>query len=282
MKKSTLLILILSLLIGTGLMAQVPNGDFENWELSPAGGEQPQGWMAPFSMSDFSNVLKVEGRTGFAVELKAVESPNFGVVAPIIITEPFAVNQRHARLTGYLKGAPQGNDTLMVVAGMYLDDENVLGFGVGVISQTFEDFSPFTINIFYEGTTTPDSCIISFILGNSLNTATVGSSYTIDDLAFEGFAGQEELSPVFAGVGQAFPNPAANKLTIPFELQSPDEIFVAVFDISGKLLQRHAAQRFMPGANQIKMDVSDLPTGNYFYTLTPSDGISTTRKFIVQ
>ena len=282
MRKSTLLIFILSLLIGTSLMAQVPNGDFENWELSPAGGEQPEGWMAPFSMSDFSNVLKVEGRTGFAVELKAVEFPNFGIVAPIIITEPFAVNHRHAKLTGYLKGAPQGNDTLMIVAGMYLDDENVLGFGVGVVSQTFEDLSPFVINIFYESTATPDSCLISFILGNSLNTATVGSSYIIDDIAFSGIAGQEELSPVFAGIGQAYPNPVASELTIPFELESADEISVSIFDISGKILQRQAAQRFMPGANKINMNVSDLPTGNYFYTLIPSDGISTSRKFIVR
>ena len=282
MKKSTFLIFALILFIGSGLMAQVPNGDFENWEIYLSGGEQPEGWMAPFSMGDFSNVLKVEGRTGYGVELKAAEVPDFGIVAPIIITEPFAVNQRHAKLTGYIKGAPLDNDTLMIFAGMFLDNENVIGAGIGVVAKTFEDFSPFTINIFYEGTATPDSCVISFILGNSQNTATPGSSYTIDDLSFSGFAGQEELSPVFAGIGQAYPNPVASELTIPFELQSADEISVAVSDISGRVLQRQAAQRFMPGANQIKMNVSDLPTGNYFYTLVPSDGISTSRKFIVR
>ncbi|NCA86254.1 MAG: T9SS type A sorting domain-containing protein [Clostridia bacterium] len=282
MKKSTLLILAIALITGTSLMAQVPNGDFETWVPTTSDGEQPEGWMAAFNTATFANIFKVEGRTGLGAELRVLELPGFGVVAPILITEPFAVNQRHAKITGFLKGAPQGNDSLSIFVGMYTNSENLVGAGVGFVSQTFTTFSPFTVNVFYSGTETPDSCIVSFILGANTSTGTIGSSYTIDDVTFSGIAGQEELSPVFAGVGQAFPNPAASEITIPFELQSADEISVAIFDVSGKLLQRQAAQRFMPGANQIEMNVSDLSTGNYFYTLIPSDGISTSRKFVVK
>ncbi len=282
MKKSTFFIMALALLFGFSVTAQVNNGGFENWVPTASGGEQPEGWMALFNSEGFANVLKVEGRTGFAAELKAVEFPGLGVVSPTLMSEPFAVNQRYAKLTGYLKGAPQGSDTLMFIVSMYIGSEELVGAGVGFVRQTIVEFSPFTTNIFYSGTQTPDSCTITFLLGNSTTTATLGSSYTIDDLAFEGIAGQEELSPVFAGVGQAYPNPVASELTIPFELQSADEISITVFDISGKLLQRKAAQRFTPGANQIKLNVSELPTGNYFYTLTPSDGISTSRKFVVR
>jgi hypothetical protein len=282
MKKCTFLILALVLFIGTSLTAQVPNGGFENWVPSQGGGEQPEGWFAPFNTDTLANVRKVEGRSGFGAELAAVELPGFGAVASILLSEPFVVNQRHAKFTGYIKGAPQGNDTLSIFVGMYKNSEEIVGAGFGFASQTFTDFAPFTVNVFYGGAETPDSCQITFVLGNSLATATPGSSYIIDDVAFSGIAGQEELSPVFAGLGQAYPNPAASELTIPFELQSADEISVAVFDISGKMLQRQAAHRFMPGANQIKMNVSDFPTGNYFYTLIPSDGISTTRKFVVR
>lgn len=282
MKKSTFFIMALALLFGFSVTAQVNNGGFENWVPTASGGEQPEGWMALFNSEGFANVLKVEGRTGFAAELKAVEFPGLGVVSPTLMSEPFAVNQRYAKLTGYLKGAPQGSDTLMFIVSMYIGSEELVGAGVGFVRQTIVEFSPFTTNIFYSGTQTPDSCTITFLLGNSTTTATLGSSYTIDDLAFEGIAGQEELSPVFAGVGQAYPNPVASELTIPFELQSADEISITVFDITGKILQRQAAQHFMPGANQIKLNVSELPTGNYFYTLTPSDGISTSRKFVVR
>lgn len=282
MRKSTLLIFILSLLVGTGLMAQVPNGDFENWVPTPSDGEQPEGWVAPFNSATFANVFKTEGRTGMGAELRVEELPEFGVVAPMLITEPFAIDQRHAKLTGYLRGTPQGNDTLSVFVGMYTDSENMVGAGFGFIGQTFTDFSAFTVNIFYSAAEAPDSCLISFILGSSTATGTVGSSYTIDDIAFSGIAGQEELSPVFVGIGQAYPNPVASELTIPFELESADEISVSIFDISGKILQRQAAQRYLPGANQIKVNVSDLPAGNYFYTLIPTDGISTSRKFIVR
>ena len=282
MKKSTFFILALALLLGMSVTAQVPNGDFENWVSSPSGGELPQSWIAPYVTEGFANIIKVEGRTGFAAELKAIEFPGLGVVSPLLMTERFAINQRYAKLTGYLKGAPLGNDTLIIIVGMYIGSEELVGTGVGFTGKTFSEFSPFTANIFYSGAGTPDSCIISFMLGNSTTTATLGSSYTIDDLTFSGIAGQEELSPVFAGVGQAYPNPVASELTIPFELQSADEISITVFDITGKMLQRQAAHRFMPGANQIKINVSDLPTGNYFYTLIPSDGISTSRKFVVQ
>jgi hypothetical protein len=282
MKKSTLLIFAVALIMGTSLMAQVPNGDFETWVPTPSNGEQPEGWMAAFNTATFANVFKVEGRTGLGAELRVLELPEFGVVAPMLITEPFAVNQRHAKVTGFLKGAPQGNDSLSIFVGFYTNSENLVGAGFGFIGQAIADFSPFTVNIFYSSAETPDSCLISFILGNSTVTGTIGSSYTIDDVAFSGIAGQEELSPVFAGIGQAYPNPAASEITIPFELQSGDEISVSIFDISGKILQRQAAQRYLPGANQIKVNVSDLPAGNYFYTLIPTDGISSTRKFVVQ
>lgn len=283
MKMFTKLFLAIAFLFSGIITAQnVPNGSFEEWETNMQGGEEPVGWMAPMNSSAFSNILQVPGYDGdYAVELHPINIGG-GVTAAYLFSEPFEVDTRYAKLSGYVKGNPQGGDTLYIVVGMYVGQEDIVGAGAGFFAQTQGNFVPFNINIYYENSTVPDSCIITFFAGNSEGTANPETTFTVDNLSFSGVAGVDELSPVFGSIGSPYPSPASSELTIPFVLNEPDALSLSVFDLQGRMILKREAETFTTGQNEIRLNISNLQSGMYLYMLTPSDGISTSRTFIVK
>lgn len=284
MKKFTQILLALGLMFNISVLAQVvPNAGFENWETNNAGGQQPVGWMAAMNTSMFSNVTEVEGHNGgSAAQLIAVNIPGAGVISPMLASDFFNVDQKYSRLSGYLKAAPLGGDTLFIVVGMYKGEEDLVGIGVGFVKQDFADFNEFSVSIFYTGDDMPDQCIITFIAGTSDASATEGSTFTIDDLSLSDIAAIDDLSPVFAGVGEAYPSPANTYVHLPFELREPDEIEIAVFDISGRRVFQKPAQYFASGAHEVSLETSTFQSGTYIYSIIPSDGKIVSRKFMVK
>ncbi|MFP4469795.1 MAG: T9SS type A sorting domain-containing protein [Bacteroidales bacterium] len=283
MKMFTNFFLAISFLFSGTMIAQnVPNGSFEEWETNMQGGEEPVGWAAPMNSSAFSNILQVPGYDGsYAAEFSPVDLGG-AVPAPSLFSDPFAVDQKYGKLSGYVKGSPVSGDTLYMVVGMYIDNENIVGAGAGFFAQTQEDFVPFNINIYYEGTLEPDSCFITFVAGNDDGYANVGTSFVVDDLELSGSTGIGEVSPVLGNIGNAYPSPASTELNIPFELKEPDALSLTVFDLQGRMVLKRNAETFTTGQNEIRLNISNLQPGTYLYMLTPSDGISTSRTFIVK
>lgn len=286
MRKFTHALVIIGLLIGSSLSAQVvPNGGFEEWETNPSGGMQPVGWMAFANSLAFSNVNEVPGYDGgSAAQLVATEIPGVGVLAPSLFCDFFPVDQNYAKLSGYVKGAPVGNDTLYIVVGMYQGNSQLIGAGLAYVSQEITEFTEFTINIFYDIKAVPDSCNITLIAGSLENTgyANEGTSFTVDEISLSGIADVEELSPVFAEIGKPYPSPADEYIILPFNLNEPDEISIQVFDISGKIVINKPSGYHSMGRNEIRLETSGLTTGTYILSVIPSDGQVSTRKFTVR
>lgn len=286
MKKLTHALIFIGLIISFSALAQVvPNAGFEAWETNQTGGMQPVGWQAVSNSSAFSNVYEVDGYDGgSAAQLVATNIPGVGVLAPSLVSDYFAVEQNYAKLRGYVKGAPVGNDTLYIVVSMFQGNSQLVGAGLAFVVQEINDFTEFSVNIFYDIKAVPDSCNITFIAGSISNTgfANEGTSFTIDELELSGIASVQDMSPVFAEVGQPYPSPADDFINIPFQLAEPDDITVTVVDITGKVVYNRIASLFGTGSNEVRMETSGLPAGTYICTLTPSDGKSATRKFVVQ
>lgn len=285
MKKFTYIFVIIGFLMGSSLIAQVvPNGDFEEWEENGTGGMQPVDWLALLNSAAFSNVNEVPGYGGgSAAELLAVEIPGVGVMAPSLVSEGFAVNQNYAKMNGYVKGTPAGNDTLYILTAMY-SDANIVGAGLAYVNQQIDDFTEFEVNIVYDEKAEADSCIITLIAGqiSGNNMATEGTSFTVDGLSLSGNVDIQELSPAFAEIGQPFPSPADDYITLPFDLNEPNEISYQVFDITGKIVHNKPPRVYYTGRNEIRIETTNLITGTYFISIIPSDGILTTRKFLVK
>jgi hypothetical protein len=263
---------------------QIPNASFNNWITNESGGLVPEGWQAYANSSMHANVLKTAGvGGGWAAQLKAVEIPgSAGVVAPELNSTYFSVNDRYRSMDFYLKGTPQGSDTLYIMVGMLNASQELIGAGVGFFDYAVYDFTLFSMDIFYDSPEVPETCFIIFTLGNSSFEATEGSTYTIDNLLFQPSPGYAEYSKVFTEIGDVFPTPAYEYVSLPFTLSEPDDLNTTVFDLNGRIVYSQNSQHFNIGQNQIKIDVNNFSSGTYILAIIPTDGKVVTRKFIVE
>ena len=69
-----------------------------------------------------------------------------------------------------------------------------------------------------------------------------------------------------------FPNPFGSTTNIEFTLEKPDHVTVIVYSISGTKVKQLTDTRYNAGTHMIKWDASDIPAGNYFYSIRTSEG----------
>lgn len=285
MKKFTLFSLIIGMLFSVSAFGQnVPNGDFEEWETSIFGFETPVGWWSLGSLIGSQDVLKASpGQHGdYAAELTPVDFPGLGVSAPTLMSHPFGVSQKYGQLTGWVEGTSVGGDTLFILA-MMTANSDIVGVGGGFYSGVVEPYTKFEIDIIYEeGRADPDSCMISFVLGNSDAVAHLGSEFRVDNISLGGEASIGEIPSDFSAVGNPYPNPANDYLNIPFELKTAADITVKVFDITGRQLFTEEEKTYYQGSHELTVDISNFTTGTYFYTLSSGKNSVATRTFVIR
>ncbi|MBL8000902.1 MAG: T9SS type A sorting domain-containing protein [Flavobacteriales bacterium] len=73
------------------------------------------------------------------------------------------------------------------------------------------------------------------------------------------------------GLGQSFPNPAKDMVTIPYELRTGARVRMELRDVSGKLVRVLEEGNRAAGVQRLDVNVRDLNDGVYFYTLTAGD-----------
>lgn len=79
----------------------------------------------------------------------------------------------------------------------------------------------------------------------------------------------------------AYPNPAANAVTIPFYVLNEGGVEIAVTDVTGKVVKRISKPSVQNGLNEATINLEDLNNGVYFYTYRLNNQIVGTRKFVV-
>jgi len=285
MKKITLFSLIIGMLFSISSFGQnVPNGDFEEWESSIFGFEVPIGWWTLGSLIGSQDVIKASpGQSGdYAAELTPVDIPGLGVSAPTLMTQPFGVSQKYGQLTGWVEGTSVGADTLFILA-MMTANSDIVGIGADFYTGVVDPFTKFEIDIIYEdGRADPDSCMISFVLGNSDAVANIGSEFRVDNISLGGEASINEIPSDFSAVGNPYPNPVKNYLNIPFELNTAADLSLKVFDITGRQLYSETEKRYYQGSHEINIDVSTYEAGTYFYTLSTGKNSAANRTFVIK
>lgn len=70
------------------------------------------------------------------------------------------------------------------------------------------------------------------------------------------------------GLEQNYPNPFNASTRVCFDLPTPAEVTLAVYDLLGRIRMQLQKQDFQAGRHEIILNVSDLPSGAYFYQLT--------------
>ena len=82
-------------------------------------------------------------------------------------------------------------------------------------------------------------------------------------------------------LGDAFPNPSSNDVTIAFDLKSNNNVSIKLVNLVGQEVMNIANDKFSAGANEVKFNVSNLTAGVYFYTMTV-DGVSQSQKIMIK
>ncbi len=79
-------------------------------------------------------------------------------------------------------------------------------------------------------------------------------------------------------IGQNFPNPVKDITTIPVVLREPSSIKMELFDIQGKKIKSVSHENVSSGEQNIELNVSELSTGRYIYSVEVSNTNGTFRQ----
>ena len=82
-------------------------------------------------------------------------------------------------------------------------------------------------------------------------------------------------------LGNAYPNPASNDVTIAFDLKARKDVKISLVNLLGQEVISIANDNFSAGNNEVKFNVGNLSAGVYFYTMTV-DGISQSQKIMIK
>ena len=126
----------------------------------------------------------------------------------------------------------------------------------------------------------------SYAANNGWNGWIAGQAYTNEQFIDAGMKlsssniGVKEVPNSFS-LGDAFPNPSSNDVTIAFDLKSNNNVNIKLVNLVGQEVMNIANDHFSAGANEVKFNVSNLTGGVYFYTMTV-DGVSQSQKIMIK
>ncbi len=142
---------------------------------------------------------------------------------------------------------------------------------VGTSPQTFEE--TFVADVTGE-------CNYVFQLG-AIGT---GNIVWLDDIHLIELAGSNVTDIQNSGItlSQNVPNPANYLTAIKFTLEKPDFVNISIYDISGKKIIDAVNNNFPAGNNTVDINVENLKSGIYFYTLKTSDLSKTMKMNIIR
>jgi len=99
----------------------------------------------------------------------------------------------------------------------------------------------------------------------------------VDDGTF-GIADDEFISGI--KLGQNFPNPAKNIANIEFEIENPSSVKIEIVDVQGKIVVENELGKLASGIHNATLNIANLSSGIYFYTLSSGDKHLTKRMVV--
>ncbi len=306
MKYHTLSIIAVSLLTLTA-SAQIPNNGFENWT-TIGSYELPNGWStlnnATATNSVFTATKGTPGSPGNSY-LKLTSKTNGASITngiavsgrlDTIALKPisgFAYNQRPATFAGkwqhMIYGSSQGSIKVLTTKwNPSLMMRDTIAHAEQTLSGMAMSWANFNINLMYmDSVNYPDSCII--VLQSSGSNPKNNDYLWVDNLAFTGTVAIYLDTTSTVGINEnkqisrslsLFPNPAKEFIQVHYTLDQAQSVRIDVYDVAGKLY-RSEKKDHQVGEVIERVNVKDLPPGNYFIKITAKD-FTGTKKIIIE
>lgn len=162
---------------------------------------------------------------------------------------------RPLRLKGYFKYSPANNDTASISC-WFKKDGSEIGGGVFLISNTVNQWTEFTVDIYFSEPVIPDTMNVLFSTSKSRNNVPAGSVLQIDKVWFEGSSVDIEELNINKSF-DVFPNPAKDLVNLKFDSQENRQI--KIYNSFGVLIYAEAINSLNKTIN-----TSSWKSGIYF------------------
>lgn len=179
---------------------------------------------------------------------------------------------RPLRLKGYFKYSPANNDTASITC-WFKKDGNEIGGGEFLISNTVNQWTEFTVDIYFSEPVLPDTMNVLFSTSKSRNNVPAGSVLEIDKVSFEGSS--VEIEDIVSGDNfGVYPNPAKDFLNLKFHTEKNRQVYI--YNSNGSLVYSENIS-----TSSKRINTCDWQSGVYFIKLV-SDKTKITQKIVVQ
>ena len=223
--------------------------------------------------------------------------PFLPVIGPVGICDGndddgFPIEFRYNSLKGFYKFNSQGGDQLFITLWVTADTQAI---GVGsILLNDAASYTEFAIPITYIDPATPNKCIISFQIFNTVGgiNVTLGSEMYLDDieLSMDMVSDVEyELQPLAFQLEQNYPNPfnpsTKIKYTIPSVTLSGVEgslVQLKVYDALGNEVATLINEEKPAGNYEVDFNASKLSSGIYFYKLQAGSFVDTRKMLLLK
>lgn len=278
-----------------GAFAQIPNAGFESWNFFEADTMPDEWFISAFGAADTHESFSGEHAIVlwnwyYFVEGFAYTSANntglFSFPTGFIYDSGVPVSTRPVNLKGYYKyvyGNNDGNADSAVVAislrkyNAELNIKDSVGYAELRLPPT-DTYTAFTLPIHYYNELMPDTMVIALYssVDGFCEIASDGNClyFYVDDLTLETATGLLPVDDLFSA--NTYPVPANNILHI--SLENSKGISLQLYDAAGKLM----ATSFTTRQNEVLLNVSQLQSGIYFYSIENSDKESLSGRFVRQ
>jgi hypothetical protein len=263
---------LMTVLFTLSVLAQVPNGGFEQW----VGGE-PTNWVTGNFPGFFTTITQSNGSHSGSYAARGDVAAFSGFFFPPYLlsgdSTGFAISERYASLKGYYRFSPQSTDAMVVYVIMYVD---TLGIGAGwsVLPAATAGYSSFDVPIQYISSDTPTRCYIEIFAGDTTGVVGghLGTFFLVDDITLSGTTGidlvVDPVTPEGFALKQNYPNPFNPSTTIEFSIPENDLVSLVVYNTLGQEVTRLVDNRKMgAGTYRLEWTAEDLPSGVYLYQL---------------
>lgn len=277
--------LLLSIAVFAGLVSanaqQFNNGSFETW----ANGEPTEWFTTNFILSQLGlpgNVSQVNDAThgNSAAKLETSEISFGGMTEyfPAFITGTMPVSTRPVSVKGQYKWNIVENDSASVIV-VANKNGNEIGAGQMYLKGNSTNFQELFVEIQYLNNEIPDTLFYMLSSSSADSVSQLGTYIVVDDIqATSTFTSTKEIAKKET-VSNVYPNPGVSEFSLMINLEKATNVSSTLFDATGKIVAENLFNSSLSnGQNQVRFNISHLPSGLYFLQLKEDGRVFASKK----
>lgn len=256
-----IIVLLLPAAFSISASAQIPNGDFEQWQDG-----SPVGWMT--SNGQFTPVAQVTNSHGGSSAAK-MQWQMDGLVGASM-SQSFDYNGRPFSLNGWYISNFDISDYLEISCVLYREG-SAIGICNSQILGSSATYTSFEIPITYSEAGDADSVSISMLLfytGTKNNNAFI----ILDDLSLGLVSGIDEKAGVPQKPLTVYYEGTTLKPVIAFSVPGNGPAGLTLTDLNGRSIRQLAEGQYQPGVHRVNVQLENMSAGIYLLVLETNGG----------